>query len=404
MGRIYAGLRTYACIDLKSFYASVECSDRKLDPLKTNLVVADPARTDKTICLAVSPSLKAYGISGRARLFEVIQRVKEVNAGRFRKAQRSGLLIRGEDGRDHFNATSFDADALASDPSLELSYIVAPPRMKRYEKVSTEIFSIYMRHVSPDDIHVYSIDECFMDVTPYIRNDNISAHELVLRMIREVLKETGITATAGIGTNLYLAKIAMDIVAKHVPADKDGVRIAELDERSYREKLWSHEKLTDFWRIGHGIEKRLSALGCRSMGDVARVSIRHEDILYSIFGASADGRGFAVSGGVASAVVNCVHDLYPDREVKTAGANGLEECRKLLALAKAGKYDGYLLEGMACPGGCVAGAGTVQPIAKSTAAVKHQKEISTHQHSTESNYTELLTGLEEGLFDAPDGD
>ena len=246
MSRVFAGPKTYACIDLKSFYASVECSDRNLDALTTNIVVADPTRTDKTICLAVSPSLKSHGIPGRARLFEVIQRVKEVNTERFKKACRMGLLPKGEDGRYHFTSKSFDANALAYDPSLELSYIVAPPRMKRYEKVSTKIFSIYMRHISPDDIHVYSIDECFMDVTPYLRNYKTTAHELVLTLIREVLKETGITATAGIGTNLYLAKIAMDIVAKHVPADKDGVRIAELDERSYREQLWSHEKLTDF--------------------------------------------------------------------------------------------------------------------------------------------------------------
>ena len=249
MGRIYDGPRTYACIDLKSFYASVECSDRNLDPLKTNLVVADPTRTEKTICLAVTPSLKAYGIPGRARLFEVIQRVKEVNAERFKKACRMGLLPKGEDGKYHFTSESFDANVLSSDPSLELSYIVAPPRMKRYEKVSTKIFSIYMKHVSPDDIHVYSIDECFMDLTPYLKNYNMTARELILTMIREVLRETGITATAGIGTNLYLAKIAMDIVAKHIPADKDGVRIAELDERSYREELWNHEDLTDFWRI-----------------------------------------------------------------------------------------------------------------------------------------------------------
>ncbi len=288
MNKVFAGQKTYACIDLKSFYASVECSDRNLDPLRTNLVVADPTRTEKTICLAVSPSLKAYGISGRARLFEVIQRVKEVNADRFRKAHHLGLLPLREDKSYSFKSKSFDADALASDPSLKLSYIVAPPRMKRYETVSAEIFSIYMKHISPDDIHVYSIDECFMDVTSYIKNHNITAHELILTMIREVLQETGITATAGIGTNLYLAKIAMDIVAKHVPADKDGVRIAELDERSYREKLWSHEKLTNFWRIGLGTEKRLSMLGCRTMGDVARLSIKNEQSLYDTFGVNAE--------------------------------------------------------------------------------------------------------------------
>ena len=288
MSRVFAGPRTYACIDLKSFYASVECRDRNLDPLTTNLVVADPTRTEKTICLAITPSLKAHGLPGRARLFEVIQRVKEVNTERFKKAIRMGLLPKGDDGRYHFTSDSFDANALASDPSMELSYIVAPPRMKRYEKVSTKIFSIYMRHISPDDIHVYSIDECFMDVTPYLRNYKTTAHELVLKLIREVLRETGITATAGIGTNLYLAKIALDIVAKHVPADKDGVRIAELDERSYRKQLWSHTKLTDFWRIGHGIEKRLFSLGCRTMGDVARLSIKNEDRLYDTFGINAE--------------------------------------------------------------------------------------------------------------------
>ena len=288
MSRLFDGARTYVCIDLKSFYASVECSDRNLDPLTTNLVVADSTRTEKTICLAITPSLKAHRLPGRARLFEVIQRVKEVNVERFRKAGRLGLLLKGEDGRYHFNATSFDANALVSDPSLELSYIVAPPRMKRYEKVSAKIFSIYMKHISPDDIHVYSIDECFMDVTPYLRNYKTTAHKLVLMLIREVLRETGITATAGIGTNMYLAKIAMDIVAKHVPADKDGVRIAELDERSYREKLWSHEQLTDFWRIGHGIERRLFSLGCRTMGDVARLSIKNEDRLYDTFGVNAE--------------------------------------------------------------------------------------------------------------------
>ena len=288
MGRIYDGPRTYACIDLKSFYASVECNDRNLDALTTNLVVADPTRTEKTICLAVTPSLKAYGIPGRARLFEVIQRVKEVNTERFKKACRMGLLPKGEDGKYHFTSESFDANALSYDPSLELSYIVAPPRMKRYEKVSTKIFSIYMKHVSPDDIHVYSIDECFMDLTPYLKNYNMTARELILTMIREVLRETGITATAGIGTNLYLAKIAMDIVAKHIPADKDGVRIAELDEQSYREELWSHEQLTDFWRIGRGTEKRLFSLGCRTMGDVARLSIRNEGRLYETFGINAE--------------------------------------------------------------------------------------------------------------------
>ncbi|MBP3266696.1 MAG: DNA methylase, partial [Clostridiales bacterium] len=212
-------------IDLKSFYASAEATDRGFDPLTTNLVVADASRTEKTICLAVSPSLKAYGIPGRARLFEVVQRVKEVNAERFRKALRLGVLPKdSETGKFCFSSSSFDANALAADPALELSYITAPPRMKMYEEISTKIFGIYMKYVSPDDIHVYSIDEVFMDVTSYLKAYRMTAHELAGKIIRDVLSETGITATAGIGENLYLAKVAMDIVAKHVPADKDGVR------------------------------------------------------------------------------------------------------------------------------------------------------------------------------------
>ena len=280
--------RTYVCIDLKSFYASVELADRKYDPLTTNLVVADPTRTEKTICLAVSPSLKAYGISGRARLFEVVQRVAMINAERFRKAQKLGVLPKGEDGAYHFSSASFDAEALASDPSLELSYIVAPPRMLLYEKISTKIFSIYSKYISPEDIHVYSIDECFMDVTAYLSTYRLSAHELAMRMIREVLYTTGITATAGVGTNLYLAKVAMDIVAKHIPADEQGVRIAELNEISYREKLWCHTPLTDFWRVGYGIAARLASLGCHTMGDIARLSVQDESRLYKILGINAE--------------------------------------------------------------------------------------------------------------------
>ena len=280
--------RTYVCIDLKSFYASVELADRQYDPLTTNLVVADPTRTEKTICLAVSPSLKAYGISGRARLFEVVQRVKEINAERFRKARSLGVLPRDRDGKYRFSSASFDAEALAKDPSLELAYIVAPPRMLLYEKISTQIFSIYSRYISPEDIHVYSIDECFLDVTGYLENYHLSAHELTMRMIREVLYTTGITATAGIGTNMYLAKIAMDIVAKRVPADKQGVRIAELDERSYREELWCHTPLTDFWRVGRGTAARVAALGCRTMGDIARLSVRDEGQLYAALGINAE--------------------------------------------------------------------------------------------------------------------
>lgn len=280
--------RCYIAIDAKSFYASVEANDRKYDPLTTNLVVADPSRTEKTICLAVSPSLKAYGISGRARLFEVVRRVKEVNAERFRTALRLGVLPKGADGKYHFTSTSFDAEALAADPALELGYIVAPPRMKLYEKVSTQIFAVYSKYLSPDDIHVYSIDEVFLDVTAYLKTYKLSAHDLAITMIREVLYTTGITATAGIGTNLYLAKVAMDVVAKHVPADKDGVRIAELTEQSYREKLWCHTPLTDFWRVGHGTAARVAALGCRTMGDIARLSVQNEDLLYSALGVNAE--------------------------------------------------------------------------------------------------------------------
>ena len=281
-GRIFAG------IDLKSFYASAELADRHYDPLTTNLVVADPTRTDKTICLAVSPSLKAHGISGRARLFEVIQRVKEVNAERFRTARRLGVLPKDEKGRYHFTSTSFDAEALEADPALELGYIVAPPRMKLYEQISTQIVSVYMKYISPDDIIVYSIDEVFLDLTGYLNTYNMTAHELVMQMIREVLYTTGITATAGIGTNLYLAKVAMDVVAKHVPADKDGVRIAELDEMKYRELLWCHKPLTDFWLVGPGIARRLEALGCYTMGDVARLSEKDEGILYDALGINAE--------------------------------------------------------------------------------------------------------------------
>ena len=269
--------RTYIAIDLKSFYASVECTDRQLDPLATNLVVADESRTEKTICLAVSPSLKACGIPGRARLFEVVQKVREVNAMRLYNAPYRC-----------FTGRSSNAPELAANPSLELGYIVAPPRMARYMEVSQFIFSIYMRHVSPDDIHVYSIDEVFIDATQSLRMYNLTAHEFAMRLIRDVLKETRITATAGIGTNLYLAKVAMDIVAKHIPADKDGVRIAELDEMSYRRSLWTHRPLTDFWRVGHGYADKLEERGMRTMGDVARMSITNEDTLYKLFGVNAE--------------------------------------------------------------------------------------------------------------------
>ena len=282
--------RAYIAIDLKSFYASVECVERQLDPLATNLVVADSSRTEKTICLAVSPSLKAHGISGRARLFEVVQRVKEVNSERLSRAIKSGRLRKNEDGKYRFVSSSFHAPALESDPSLELSYIVAPPRMRLYEEYSTRIFSIYLKYIAPEDIQVYSIDEVFIDATHYLDLYKMTAHELAMTMIREVLYTTGITATAGIGTNLYLAKVAMDIVAKHVPADKDGVRIAELDEMTYREKLWCHRPLTDFWRIGRGYSTKLEAYGMFTMGDVARYSTTQagEDLLYKLFGINAE--------------------------------------------------------------------------------------------------------------------
>ena len=283
-----AAQRTYLAIDLKSFYASVECVDRHLDPLTTNLVVADASRTEKTICLAVSPSLKAYKIPGRARLFEAVQRVREVNAQWLQTAIRQKKAVRGEDGKYHFASTSFDANALNADPALGLSYIVAPPRMQRYLDVSTQIYKTYLKYVSPADIYPYSIDEVFIDVTGYLPYYHMSAHELAMTMVREVLYNTGITATAGIGTNLYLAKLAMDIVAKHIPADKDGVRIAELDEQSYRYLLWNHRPLTDFWMTGPGTVKRLESHGIYTMGDLARFSIHGEDRLYEIFGVDAE--------------------------------------------------------------------------------------------------------------------
>lgn len=275
--------KTYICIDLKSFYASVECASRKLDPLTTNLVVADLSRTEKTICLAVSPSLKAYGLKGRARLFEVVQKVKEINMERLKNAP-----------NHRFNGKSSDSTMLLNHPELELSYITAVPRMQTYIDVSSTIYSIYLKYIAKEDIHVYSIDEVFMDVTHYLKNYRLTAHELAMKMIQDVLKNTGITATAGIGTNMYLAKVAMDIVAKHIPADKDGVRIAELDEFSYRRKLWSHTPLTDFWRVGHGYEERLNKLGIYTMGDIAKCALGpkdqyyNEDLLYKEFGINAE--------------------------------------------------------------------------------------------------------------------
>ena len=278
--------RIFACIDLKSYYASAECCARHLDPLTTNLVVADASRTEKTICLAVSPSLKAYGIPGRARLFEVVQKVKEVNAQRLREAVRLRKAVY-KDGVPTFASSSYDSTAL-SDPSIAVDYLIAPPRMAYYEKVSRQIYGIYLKYIAPEDIVVYSIDECFFDITSYLSHYHMSAHDLVKTMIREVLYTTGITATAGIGTNLYLAKLAMDITAKHAAPDADGVRIAELDEESYRYLLWDHKPLTDFWMTGPGTVKKLEKHGIRTMGELARYSLNYQDILYKEFGVDAE--------------------------------------------------------------------------------------------------------------------
>lgn len=270
-------MRSYIAIDLKSFYASVECRERGLDPLKTHLVVADASRTEKTICLAVTPSLKAYGISGRARLFEVVSRVKEIN--RTRQVNAPSHIL---------TAKSVDAPSLAADPNLELDYIVAPPRMAYYMRYSAKIYEIYLKFVSEDDIFSYSVDEVFIDATPYLKTYGLSARDFALRMVRTVFEETGITATAGIGTNLYLAKIAMDVKAKHMPADKDGVRIAELTEESFKREMWPHKPITDFWRVGRGYATRLAALGAETMGDVARLSLTAPQKLFDQFGVNAE--------------------------------------------------------------------------------------------------------------------
>ncbi len=269
--------RSYIAIDLKSFYASVECIARGLDPMKTNLVVADASRTEKTICLAVSPSLKSYGIPGRARLFEVIQKVNEVNA--LRRSRAPG---------HEFTGSSYDADDLSQDPGLSLDYIVAPPRMSYYVECSNLVYSVYLKYIAPEDIQVYSIDEVFMDVTGYLKTYKCTARELAMRMILDVLETSGVTATAGIGTNLFLAKIAMDVEAKHIPPDENGVRIAQLDEMSYRQNLWSHRPLTDFWRVGRGYAKKLEAHGIFTMGDIARCSIQNDALLYKLFGVNAE--------------------------------------------------------------------------------------------------------------------
>lgn len=275
--------RSYIAIDLKSFYASVECIERGLNPMTTNIVVADAERSEKTICLAVSPSLKSHGISGRPRLFQVVQRINAINAERKCKAP---------GGR--FTGSSFDDNVTASSPEYSVDYIVAPPRMAKYMEVSTEIYNIYLKYIAPEDIHVYSIDEVFIDATDYLKTYNMSPRELAMTMIKDVLDTTGITATAGIGTNLYLCKVAMDIEAKHIEPDKDGVRIAELDEMSYRRKLWDHRPITDFWRIGKGYAEKLEKIGLYTMGDIARCSLGgpgeyfNEDMLYRMFGVNAE--------------------------------------------------------------------------------------------------------------------
>ena len=270
-------VRSYIAIDLKSFYASVECVDRGLDPLTTNLVVADVSRTEKTICLAVSPSLKQYGIGGRARLFEVVQRVKEVNMERRYSAPYRRL-----------NGRSVSDTELKAHPDWAVDYMAAVPRMARYMEVSAKVYSIYLKYVAPEDIHVYSVDEVFMDVTSYLRSYKMTAHQLAMTMIRDVLRQTGITATAGIGTNMYLCKVAMDIVAKKSAADSDGVRIAELDEMSYRRQLWNHKPLKDFWRVGSGIAAQLEMYGIDTMGKLARCSLENESLLYRLFGINAE--------------------------------------------------------------------------------------------------------------------
>ena len=275
--------KQYVCIDLKSFFASVECVDRGLDPLTTNLVVADISRTEKTICLAVTPSLKSYGISGRARLFEVISRVSEVNARRKMHAPYHTFI-----------GSSYNDPEIRHNPALSLDYITATPRMSRYIEMSTKVYEVYMKYVSPDDIHIYSIDEVFIDLTPYLHRAKMTAREFTANMIRDVYTTTGITATAGIGTNLYLAKVAMDIVAKRAEPNRYGVRMAALNELSYREKLWSHKPITDFWRVGHGYAKKLEQHGLYTMGDIALCSLGDENeyynegLLYSLFGVNAE--------------------------------------------------------------------------------------------------------------------
>lgn len=301
------GRGLYAAIDLKSFYASVECVERRLDPLCTNLVVADASRTDKTICLAVSPSLKARGVSSRPRLFEVIAAVREINSRRRWSAP--GKM---------FSGSSFDDNILKNNPSLSVDYITAPPRMSLYIDYSTRIYSIYLKYFAPEDIHVYSIDEVFINIEPYLKLYKTSARELIIKVIYDILNTTGITATAGIGTNLYLAKVAMDIVAKRIKADKFGVRIAELDEISYRKLLWDHTPLTDFWRVGSGYRKRLESHGMYTMGDIALVSMHNRSILYKLFGVNAE-LLIDHAWGYEPVTINDVREYRPETKSISSG-------------------------------------------------------------------------------------
>ena len=308
--------KAYVAIDLKSFYASVECMERNLDPLNTNLVVADLSRTEKTICLAVSPSLKSYGISGRARLFEVIQRVEQVNEERRRKAPNR-----------QFSGKSYLYSELTQNPFLALDYIVATPQMAHYMKVSAEIYGIYLKYVAPEDIFAYSIDEVFIDATGYLSTYCVNAHDFARMLIQDVLATTGITATAGIGTNMYLCKVAMDIVAKHIPADKDGVRIAYLDEDIYKEKLWSHTPITDFWRVGGGIAKRLETLGIHTMGDIAVNSLDRYNIgrIYKALGKNAE-LLIDHAWGIEPTTIADVKAYRPENQSITSGQVLQEPC------------------------------------------------------------------------------
>lgn len=305
--------RCYIAIDLKSFYASVECIERELNPLNTNLVVADNSRTEKTICLAVTPTLKAVGVSGRARLFEVVAKVKEANEERKRKAP--GQILTG---------SSFIASELKHNPNLAIDYICAPPQMAKYMEYSTKIYDIYLNYVAPEDIHVYSVDEVFMDVTNYLRTANVTAKEYAKKMIQDVYQTMGITATAGIGTNLYLCKVAMDIVAKHIEADEQGVRIAELDEFSYRSLLWNHQPLTDFWRVGKGYTKKLAEYGMFTMGDIARCSLgkqsdwKNGDLLFQLFGINAE-LLIDHAWGVEPCTIKDIKDYKPEHTSISAG-------------------------------------------------------------------------------------